>query len=94
MEIEYIRSITTPAAYVVGHYDPMRDYDYGDVVIRESSVLIYDGRNWQELGDHAHMNTHTEEEIFFRCVSCGAPTNHDGVCPYCGTINRKVRSIT
>jgi ribosomal protein L32 len=58
------------------------------------SVYIYDGKNFQELGEiepqEQYKYEYEEVEILNKCVNCGAPTEKDGHCPYCGTYNRKV----
>ena len=79
----------------IGTYDPNKEYQYLDCCVRDGEVYIYDGRNnWTYIGVSAELQQEkTEEEIFFHCTSCGAPTRYDGTCPYCGTINRKVRKI-
>ena len=78
-----------------GTYDPNKEYQYLDCCVRNDEVYIYDGsNNWTSIGASGEFQQEkTEEEIFFHCTSCGAPTRYDGVCPYCGTINRKVKKI-
>lgn len=80
-----------------GIYNRETYYEYGDVCIRDGHEWINIGNNhWQEIGTNEiddFPREKTEEEIIFQCRNCGAPTHHDGVCPYCGTINRKVKRI-
>ena len=77
-----------------GKYNPTIDYDYGDVVLRDGRVYIFNGINvWEGLGPTSLViSSPTVEEIVFQCRNCGAPTKSNGVCPYCGTINRKVKN--
>lgn len=86
-----------PRLNFIGEYDSSRDYNYLDCCIREGSVWVFDGTgHWTEISPvdiPTHEKIEEEEEVFFRCVSCGAPTLADGSCPYCGTINRKVRKF-
>lgn len=84
--------ILAPSFHFVGKYDAHIQYEYGDMVEMDGSIYVFDGsRNWNEIGPADNRHETTEEEIFFQCRSCGAPTLHNGVCPYCGTINRKVK---
>ena len=42
------------------------------------------------VGNYLEPSSNTSVyEIFFKCQSCGAPTDNYGKCPYCGTINKK-----
>lgn len=98
-EMEYIKSITTPAAMFMGEYDPKMHYEYGCICVRRGSPYIFDGRSWTALGEISCSTTSapkekTEVEIFFQCRNCGAPTCEDGVCAYCGTINRKTKKFS
>jgi len=87
--INFTSSIT-----FMGQYDPTIHYNYGDVVLRDGREYIFNGINvWEELGPTSlNISSPAVEEIVFQCRNCGAPTEHNGVCPYCGTINRKVKS--
>lgn len=72
-----------------GQYDAHIKYQNGDIVALEDSLyIVSDGNEWHELGP---ATADEQEEILYRCTSCGAPTNSNGVCPYCGTINRRRR---
>lgn len=98
-EMEYIKSITTPAVMFMGEYDPKMYYEYGCVCTRHGSTYIFDGESWTELGEISCSTTSTpkekiEVEIIFQCRNCGAPTREDGVCTYCGTINRKTKKFS
>jgi hypothetical protein len=97
--MEYIKSITTPAVMFMGEYDPKMYYEYGCVCTRHGSTYIFDGESWTELGEISCSTTSTpkektEVEIIFQCRNCGAPTREDGVCAYCGTINRKTKKFS
>lgn len=89
-DMDMLKSLTTPAVYFAGEYDPDRDYEYGSVVIKGNDTFIYNGSVWEELGIWTAPEPTYMEEVLYHCVSCGAPTKADGVCPYCGTINRKL----
>ena len=73
-------------------YNPSLFYDYGDVCIRNGELVVYIGNNhWEIIGTWCEIPKPMIEEIFFHCKSCGAPTKENGVCPYCETINKKVK---
>lgn len=79
----------------IGEYDPNIEYDYGDIVTKEidgQKVLwMFDGYNsWNEIGP-VETKEEKEEEVFYQCKNCGAPTRENGTCEYCGTINRRTR---
>ena len=98
-EMEYVRGITTPSATFMGTYDSSVHYTYGDICIRDDSVWICDERGYFiELGPlyetKVQPKEKTEVEILFQCRNCGAPTREDGVCAYCGTINRKTKKFS
>lgn len=98
-EIEYVHELATPAATYRGTYNPSIHYTYGDICIRNDSVWICDEcGNFIELGSleatDVQPKEKTEVEIFFQCRNCGAPTREDGVCAYCGTINRKTKKFS
>ena len=98
-EMEYIKSITTPVVTFMGEYDSKMHYEYGCVCIRHGSTYIFDGESWTELGETSCSTTSTpkektEVEITFQCRNCGAPTRENGICAYCGTINKKVRKFS
>ena len=85
---QYIKEITTPAAYFMGEYDSNIRYNYGDITIRHGDAWIFDGKDWHELGISNELPSSYETaatlEYKTNCPNCGAPmTNHK--CKYCGT---------
>lgn len=77
----------------VGQYDNSKEYNYLDCCVRNDSIWIFDdNRNWTAIGSCEYYS-HEEEDITTQCRNCGAPTYENGRCPYCGTINRKVRKF-
>ena len=82
--------------HFIGTYNPKVDYSYGDVIERDGQICVCIGYNRFEIistteETHERHEEHVEEEIIFQCRNCGAPTHENGKCPYCGTINRKVK---
>lgn len=86
----------------VGAYNSNIEYNYGDIVTKEvegQKVLwVFDGHiGWNEIGpvvtkeEEEKEKETKEEEIFYQCKNCGAPTRENGTCEYCGTINRRTR---
>lgn len=84
--VDDIRALTTPAMNFVGYYDAHITYNYGDAVVLDGIVCIYDGRgNWQELGDCPNFSEPKHEiKQYINCPNCGAPM-HNHHCDYCGT---------
>ena len=74
--------------HLVGEYNSALHYNYMDCCTRYGSLWVYDGHGkWTEIGSYAVFR---KEDTPVHCISCGAPTNADGSCSYCGTINRKI----
>ena len=85
-------SITGCLNYV-GQYDNSKEYNYLDCCVRNDSIWGFDGtRNWTAIGSGEYYS-HEEKDITTQCRNCGAPTYENGQCPYCGTINKKVRKF-
>ena len=80
----------------MGIYNNSQHYNYGDICVYNNEIWIYDGTNtWIELGQYCHneLMDGVETEVITQCRNCGAPTYENGQCPYCGTINKKVRKF-
>lgn len=91
----YIESITTPLQFIgeIPSLDVCKET--GLIAMYRGQTVISTGNNWKVLEEicDTQSREHAEEEIIFQCRNCGAPTYHDGTCPYCGTINRKVKTF-
>ena len=62
----------------------------GSICTYHGTEYIYAGGIWEKLYSETPTPTEPQYEYLTRCLSCGAPTDHYGKCPYCGTINRKL----
>jgi len=79
--------------HFAGNYNSSYHYNYGDICIKDGKICCCIRNNHWEFLDWSYEEPQVviEEEIIYQCRNCGAPTNDKGICPYCGTINRKGR---
>ena len=80
----------------IGTLDKLKDVagNPGDIAFCHDKLHICTGGRWEELGSVPECNIPEKkssvlEKIFTQCRNCGAPTDVDGVCRYCGTVNRR-----
>ena len=85
-----INSVCSPLNYV-GYYDNSVLYNYGDVVqLSDGGFAICSG-----VGCFDYIGCFTDsvkepdrvKPRITQCRNCGAPTDRDGYCDYCGTYN-------
>ena len=88
----YINDIVSPFHFV-GTYNSNTTYTIGDLCTRDDDIYVFTGTTWEEIGACDNFNSHSHSEeitITTQCRNCGAPTNDEGKCPYCGTYNHKI----
>lgn len=77
--------------HYVGNYDNSVFYNYGDIVLLEDGRLAI----CTAVGDFTYLGCCTDlmkapdpvKPHITQCRNCGAPTDRDGYCYYCGTYN-------
>lgn len=77
--------------YYVGNYDNSVFYNYGDIVLLEDGRLAI----CRDVGCFDYIECFTDsvkepdpvKPRITQCRNCGAPTDRDGHCYYCGTYN-------
>lgn len=83
-------NICGPYRYV-GHYDKSVFYNYGDIVLLSDGhfAICTDVGCFTDIGcftDTVKEQNPVKPRIT-QCRNCGAPTDRDGYCYYCGTYN-------
>lgn len=77
--------------YYAGYYDKSVVYNYGDIVRLKDGLFAV----CRDVGcfDYIECSTDSVKEPdpvqprITQCRNCGAPTDRDGYCYYCGTYN-------
>lgn len=87
---EISRAFRGGAMHFIGLIDNFSAHgNLGDVAVYKDETYFYNGTDWEKLATVSELGRDEKQKkkVITQCRNCGAATDKNGWCPYCGTYN-------